>query len=116
LPSGTRLPVLVLDNVAAPTAAQAYGSLDIVRNNLTVLLPTAVAGMSMCVMNVEDAADDIIIDVQALNTIALLGTPDTAGEGITNASGSSKGDFACVYAIADNTWVVGPRQGTWAQQ
>jgi len=108
--------VTVLDNVAGPTAAQSYGSRNVVNAAITVTLPTAVAGMSMCVVDVSGSADDVIIDVQGTDTIALLGAEDTAGDGITNASGASLGDFACVFARTANKWVVMQRQGTWAQQ
>jgi hypothetical protein len=107
--------VKILDNVSGPTAAQSYGSLNVVNANITVLLPTAVAGMSMCVVDLG-TAHDIIIDVQATDNIALLGATDTNGDGITNASGASTGDFACVVAYAANKWLVMQRQGTWAQQ
>jgi hypothetical protein len=107
--------VVILDNVSGPTAAQTYGTLNVVNEAITVTLPTAVAGMSMCVVD-TGSAHDVIIDVQATDNIALLGAPDTNGQGITNASGSSAGDYACVVAYAANKWLVMQRQGTWAQQ
>jgi hypothetical protein len=105
----------ILDNVAGPTAAQMYNSLNVVNEAITVTLPTAVAGMSGCILD-RGSAHDVIIDVQAGDTITLLGAVDTAGDGITNASGSSAGDYACVEAMSAGTWVVMQRQGTWAQQ
>ena len=93
-----------------------YGSLNFVNANITVLLPHAIKGMNGCVIDSTDTAHDIIIDVQALDNIALLGAQVTNCDGITSASVSSKGDFACVISPAYNTWVVMSRQGTWAQQ
>jgi hypothetical protein len=107
--------VTVLDNVAGPAAAQMYNSLNVVNEAITVTLPTAVAGMSGCVLD-RGSAHDVIVDVQSGDTITLLGAVDTAGDGITNASGSSAGDYVCVVAMSAGTWVVMSRQGTWAQQ
>lgn len=113
--SATMRPVLILDNVTGPTASQSYGSIDVVNAAITVTLPTAVAGMSICVVD-SGTAHDIIIDVQSADTVALLGAADTAGDGITNASGSSLGDFACLVSNVAGKWIVMERQGTWAQQ
>ncbi len=106
----------ILDNTAGPTAAQSYDSVNIVNAPITVTLPTAVAGMSTCIHNISGSADDIIVDVQGADTIALLGAPDTAGDGITNATGSSLGDYACVVAYGAGTWTVLSTRGTWTQQ
>ena len=108
--------VTILDNVANPTAAQMYNSVNVVNAAITVLLPTAVAGMNGCIRAIG-ADYTVIVDVQpTTDTIALLGAADTAGDGITSAAGTATGDFACVVATAANTWVVMQRQGTWAQQ
>lgn len=115
LPAGTRLPVQILDNVAGPTAVQSYNSLNVVNEAITVTLPTAVAGMSMCVKDIG-SAHDVIIDIQGSDTVMLLGAEDTAGDGITNASGSSTGDFACLISHTAGKWIVMQSQGTWTQQ
>jgi len=106
--------VTILDNVANPTAAQSYNSFNIVNANITVLLPTAVAGMSTCVID-TGTAHDIIVDVQGTDNVALVGSIGAGGLGITNASGSSTGDFVCLVANS-NKWYVTTKQGTWASQ
>ena len=107
--------VEILDNVAGPTAEQSYGSLNVVNADITVLLPTAVAGMSMCVLD-SGTAHDIIVDVQAGDDISLSGTEQANGVGITSASGSSTGDYVCVIATSAGHWMTMQKQGTWASQ
>ena len=105
----------ILDNVSGPTAAQSYGSMNLVNDNITVLLPTAVAGMSMCVMD-TGAAHDIIVDVQATDNVVLAGTEGAGGVGITNASGTTTGDLICLVAAVANKWYTTVLQGTWLSQ
>ena len=107
--------VMILDNVAAPTAAQSYGSVNLVNDNITVLLPTAVAGMSTCIID-SGTAHDIIVDVQATDNMVLVGSVGAGGLGITNAAGTSTGDFVCLVAAQANKWYVTTKQGTWASQ
>jgi hypothetical protein len=107
--------VVILDNTSGPTAAQSYGSLNRVTGAITVLLPTAVAGMSTCVMD-SGTAHDIIVDVQGGDTMTLNGTAQAAGVGITNAAGSTTGDIVCVVAHAANAWSTVGSQGSWASQ
>jgi hypothetical protein len=108
--------VLILTDTTGPTAAQMLGSMNIITTGTpTVLLPTAVAGMSMCVMD-SGTAHDIIVDVQAGDTITLKGTEGSSGVGITNAAGSTTGDFVCVLSTAANKWSTVGMGGTWASQ
>lgn len=104
-----------LDNVASPTTNQVYDSVNLVNANITVLLPTAVAGMSTCVVD-SGTAHDIIVDVQATDNVVLVGVVGAGGVGITNASGSSTGDYVCLVAPVANKWYVLQQQGTWASQ
>ena len=107
--------VRILDNVASPTASQCYGSWNIVNANITVTLPTAVAGMHICVRD-TGTAHDVIVDVQSGDDVSTLGAEDTNGDGITNASGASAGDFVCLISATNGHWLVNVRQGTWASQ
>jgi len=107
--------VIILDNVAGPTAAQCYGTWDIVNEAITVTLPTAVAGMNICIRD-TGSAHDVIVDVQSGDDISLLGAEDTNGDGITNASGASTGDYVCVISATNGHWLVTHSRGTWAQQ
>jgi len=74
--------VQILDNVSYPTAAQSYGSMNLVNAGITVLLPTAVAGMSTCIQD-SGTAHDIIVDVQAGDNVVLVGVVGAGGVGIT---------------------------------
>ena len=96
------------------TAAECYGYLHVATGNGTWLLPAAVAGMNLCVL--VTGASDVIIDIDANDDITLNGSQDTNGDGITNATGSSSGDFVCLIAIDDDHWYVMGKQGTWTQQ
>ncbi len=108
--------ISILDNQTSPTAAQSYGTLNIVTGTPTVLLPTAVAGMSMCVQDGGATHDNVIVDVQAGDNVVLVGVTQAGGVGITNASGTSLGDYVCLVATAANRWRVFGKQGTWASQ
>ncbi len=107
--------IRVLDNVSGPNASQSYGTRNLVNANITVLLPTAVAGMHTCIVD-SGTAHDIIVDVQATDNIVLVGSVGAGGLGITNASGSSTGDYVCLEALQANKWYVTIKQGTWASQ
>lgn len=100
---------------ATMAAAGMYGTLFIATGAGTWILPTAVAGMSLCLTD-SGTAHDLILDCQGTDTIALKGTEGSAGVGITNASGSTTGDFVCVVATAANKWSTMGMQGTWASQ
>lgn len=97
------------------TAAGLYGTLFIATGAGTWTLPRAVLGMSACLMDSGDA-HDLILDVSSGSTIRLKGTEQADGVGITNASGSTKGDFICVVAVATDKWSTMGMQGTWASQ
>ena len=100
---------------ATMAAAGMYGTLFIATGAGTWILPTAVAGMYLCLTD-SGTAHDLILDCQGTDTIALKGTEGSAGVGITNASGSTTGDFVCVVATAANKWSTMGMQGTWASQ
>jgi hypothetical protein len=104
-----------LDNTAAPTDVQMHGQWNLVNENITVLLPTAVGGMHGCIQD-TGAAHDIIVDVQGTDTMTLVGATQAAGLGITNAAGSSTGDYICVLATGTNKWTATFSRGTWASQ
>lgn len=108
--------IMHLDNVSGPTAAQMYGSNNVVNAAITVLLPTAVQNMSGCVTDGAATATDIIVDVQAGDNVILTGVTQAGGVGITNASGSSLGDYVCFIATAANKWRVYEKVGTWVSQ
>jgi hypothetical protein len=102
-------------DAAAMTAAGVRGTLFLATGAGTWILPTAVAGMSLCLMD-DGAAHDLILDVTAGSTITLAGTEQADGVGITNASGSSTGDFVCVVSTVANKWKTMGKSGTWASQ
>jgi hypothetical protein len=102
-------------DASAMTAAGMYGTMFIATGAGTWILPTAAVGMSACLMD-SGTAHDLILDVTSGDTMRLKGTEGSDGVGITNASGTSKGDFVCVVAVAANKWSTVGMQGTWASQ
>ena len=71
--------------------------------------------MHICVRD-TGTAHDVIVDVQSGDDVSILGAEDTNGDGITNASGSSTGDFVCLISATNGHWLVNVRQGTWTAQ
>lgn len=102
-------------NASAMTAAGMYGTMFIATGAGTWTLPRAALGMSVCLMD-SGTAHDLILDVTAGSTIRLKGTEGADGVGITNASGSTTGDFVCVVAVATDKWSTVGMSGTWASQ
>lgn len=102
-------------DAAAMTAAGVRGTLFIATGAGTWILPTAAGGESLCLMD-SGTAHDLILDATAGDTIRLKGTEQADAVGITNASGSTTGDFICVVAVAANKWSTMGMQGTWASQ
>jgi hypothetical protein len=102
-------------SAAEMTAAGMYGTMFIATGAGTWILPRAVLGMSACLMD-SGTAHDLILDVTSGSTIRLKGTEGSDGVGITNASGSTTGDFVCVIAVATDKWSTVGMQGTWASQ
>ena len=99
-------------DAAAMTAAGMYGTLFIATGAGTWILPTAVAGMSACLMD-SGTAHDLVLDATAGDTIRLKGTEGADGATITNATGSTTGDFVCVVAVDANKWSTMGMSGTW---
>ena len=102
-------------DAAAMTAAGVRGTMFIATGAGTWILPRAVLGDSLCLMD-SGTAHDLILDVTAGSTIRLKGTEQADGVGITNASGSTTGDLICVIAVATDKWSTVGMQGTWASQ
>jgi len=102
-------------DASAMTAAGMYGTMFIATGAGTWTLPRAALGMSVCLMD-SGTAHDLILDVTAGSTIRLKGTEGADGVGITNASGSTTGDFVCVVAVATDKWSTVGMSGTWASQ
>jgi hypothetical protein len=103
-------------SAAEMTAVGLYGTLFIATGAGTWILPdVAAAGQSICLMD-SGTAHDLILDVTAGSTIRLKGTEQADGIGITNASGSTTGDFICVVSVAAHKWSTLGMQGTWASQ
>jgi hypothetical protein len=93
-----------------------YGTMFIATGAGTWILPdVASAGQSACLMD-SGTAHDLILDVTAGSTIRLKGTEQADGVGITNAAGSTTGDFVCVISVAAHKWSTVGMGGTWASQ
>ena len=97
------------------TTAGMYGTMFIATGAGTWILPRAVLGMSGCLMD-SGTAHDLILDVTAGSTIRLKGTEQADGIGITNAAGSTTGDFVCFIAVATDKWSTVGMGGAWVSQ
>jgi hypothetical protein len=100
---------------AEMTAVGVRGTLFIATGAGTWMLPDAVGGESLCLVD-SGTAHDLIVDCENSNAITLKGTALTANLGITNAAGSTTGDFVCFIATAADNWMTLGMGGTWASQ
>ena len=102
-------------DAAAMTTAGLRGTLFIATGAGTWILPVPVGGESICLMD-SGTAHDLILDTTAGSTIRLKGTEQADGIGITNAAGSTTGDFICVVAVAAGKWSTMGIGGDWLSQ
>jgi len=102
-------------DAAAMTAVGMYGTMFIATGAGTWILPTAVAGMSACLMS-SGAAAELILDTTAGDTMRIKGTEGGDGKGVTNAAAEAAGDFVCVIAVAANKWSTVGLGGAWLIQ
>jgi hypothetical protein len=97
------------------TAVGVRGTLFIASGAGTWILPTAVAGMSLCVMD-SGTSHDLIVDVTTNDYIILKGTTLVQNAGITNAATATTGDFVCLVATAAGYWSTMGMGGAWVTQ
>jgi len=102
-------------SAAEMTAVGVYGTLFIASGAGTWILPTAVAGMSLCVMD-SGTSHDLIVDVTTNDYIILKGTTLVQNAGITNAATATTGDFVCLVATAAGYWSTMGMSGAWVTQ
>jgi hypothetical protein len=91
------------------TTAGMYGTFYTATGAGTWNLPAAAAGMCFCIYSTTAAA--IVINPDNSDVITLNGTALSAGDSITSASGA--GDFICLLAVSDSSWLTLGRSGTW---
>ena len=78
-----------------------------------IVLPSAVPGMSICI--VTDSAAEITIDCDGSDTFVMDGVTAAAGEYITNEAGEALGDWICVVATSAVIWQVMGKAGAWTE-
>jgi hypothetical protein len=105
--------IQILSDVASPTAAQSYGSVNITSGAGTHTLPPVVAGMSTCI--VTTTAAEITLELDNNDTFILDGVTMSAGEAIINTTAEAAGDYICVVGTSSVIWQVLGKQGTWTE-
>jgi hypothetical protein len=113
--------VTTTDGTESPSAAQMYGTFFVAdhataTSDTDYTLPSAAAGMCACFYDNGDGAGGIIIDAAAGDIIHLDGTALDAADAIDSpgvAGDGANGDFICLMAIDDTTWLTLGRSGTW---
>jgi hypothetical protein len=98
-------------------ANEAYGTMFINSDNdtQTLTLPSAVAGMSLCVMNGQGVTAALTLDAGASDYIVLDGARTTVAAEYIVSSGAA-GDFVCVFAADATDWYVMGKAGTWTEE
>ena len=91
------------------TTAGMYGAFYVAGGAGTWALPAAAAGMNFCIYSTTAAA--VVVNPDDSDVITLNGTALSAGDSITSASGA--GDFICLLAVSDSSWLTLGRSGTW---
>ena len=86
----------------------AYGGFILATAAITITMPAAAAGMSVCVY-VRDASETVVIDVPAGDQIK----PTTNATGDSISSPGAAGDFICMVAFDATDWYVLGKSGTW---
>jgi len=99
------------------SSTEAYGYVIMESGDLqTVTLPSAVAGMNMCVwLEGADGSATVYLDCDIGDHFEYSGTTMDAGEYIYNVS-DAKDDYICVWASDADTWKVIGYRGTLAEQ
>lgn len=100
------------------TAREARGGVMIADNatatsDTDYTLPSAEEGMSACFYDFGGGNGGIDVDPQSGDTFVLDGTTLDAGDRITSPAAGDDGDFICILAISDATWVTLGMKGTW---
>ena len=105
--------IMILDDVASPTAAQCYGSWNETSGAGTHTLPAVAAGMAIC--HGTSAAAEIILELDNSDHFVLNGVTMSDGEAIINSTAEAAGDYICVIGLNSTTWKVVGKQGVWTQ-
>jgi hypothetical protein len=103
------IPVGTDGDAHSVTGAEAYGYFFTATGAGTWTLPAAASGMNLCIYSTTAAA--IVVNPDDADVITLNGTALAAGDSITSASGA--GDFICLLAVSDASWLTLGRSGTW---
>ena len=88
-------------------AADAYGSMHFATGAGTWTLPSAAAGMSLCVYST--GANAVVVDAATGDQIKP--TTNATGDSVTN--NSTAGSFICLVAADATDWYVVGKAGTW---
>jgi len=103
--------------IGSTNAYEAYGGLifNLTDSTRTFTLPSAVGGMSVCVLNGQGVSSILRLDAASGDYIVLDGTkPGTAGEYI--GSSGAAADQVCVVARNTEDWYVTSKIGTWTAE
>ena len=106
------------DGAYTLTTANAYGSIVVneYAGTCTVTLPSAAAGMSMCLKNKHGVAQILRIDPEASDYIVMSTGAATSAAGDYYGSTASAAAMVCVWAYDATYWHVTSERGTWAEE
>jgi hypothetical protein len=113
---GTQVVLLEAATYTAGTGAgsEAWGGLLVNNDNdvITVTLPSAVAGMNVCVANGNTVTAALTVDCDGSDAFVLDGV--AGADGAHMASAGAAGDIICVTAISASQWLATFDTGTWS--
>ena len=104
--------------VGTDNAEEAYGSMIYNTGAVKYTLPSGVAGMSVCIQQVQGQSSAITIAVPSGDYIVyegVRGTQEAGGDEADLASAGAATDKICLMAYDATDWYVVSSTGTWAE-
>lgn len=97
---------------------EAYGGMffNTAASTRTFTLPSAVAGMSVCVKNAQGVAQSILLDASAGDYIVMSTGARTTAAAEYYGSTASAANMVCVVAYDATDWHVIQQVGTWTEE
>jgi hypothetical protein len=99
--------------VGTDDAHESYGTLFVATGAADLTLPSAVAGMSICLMQGQGNTSALTIQPNTGDYLVVDGARETAATDY--ASSGAAEDKICAVAVSADDWIVTSTSGTWSE-